>query len=214
MGKNKLKHFAELLGFANVYQSNPDYKGSWASTCFNNNLPIVLELACGKGEYTIGMARLNKHCNYIGIDIKGARIYTGAKQALQEPLTNVRFIRMLIDHLPDYFARDEVDEIWITFADPHTPKRSAKRRLTSQKFIDIYRKISKPNAIIHLKTDSDLLYEYTLEVIRECKLTLLYANDNIYTGALFDERLSIKTYYEGKHLMQGKAIKYIRFQLA
>lgn len=213
MGKNKLKHFAEMLGFDNVYQSNPGFKGRWRELCFANENPITLELACGKGEYTVGMAQRNADGNFIGIDIKGARIYTGAKQALTLPLLNVRFIRTQIDHLHEFFGTNEVDEIWITFADPHIPKRSAKRRLTSPKFISIYQQILKPGGTVNLKTDSDLLYEYTLEVIEELGLKIIYKNNDIYAGELYDERLSIKTYYENMHLAEGRTIKYIKYQL-
>jgi tRNA (guanine-N7-)-methyltransferase len=213
LGKNKLKHFAEMLVFDNVYQGNPGFKGHWREETFNNNHPITLELACGKGEYTTGMAERKFDGNYIGIDIKGARIYTGAKLALTKPLPNVRFIRAQIDHLPDYFDQQEIDEIWITFADPHIPKRSAKRRLTSPKFINIYRKFLKSGGTINLKTDSDLLYNYTLEIIEELKLNLIYHNNNIYAGELVDDRLSIKTFYESKHLADNRTIKYIKYQL-
>lgn len=202
-----------MLGFTNVYQTNPGFKGNWREKTFNNHYPITLELACGKGEYTVGMAQLNPEGNYIGVDIKGARIYTGAKIALTQPLINVRFIRSQIDHLHEYFDKDEVDEIWITFADPHLPNRSAKRRLTSPKFIDVYKQFLKPGGTINLKTDSDLLYDYTLEIIEELKLKLHYKNNDIYSGILYDERLKIKTFYEGKHLEKHKTIKYIKYSL-
>jgi tRNA (guanine-N7-)-methyltransferase len=213
LGKNKLKHFAEMLGFENVYQSNPGWKGKWRTACFQNDYPITLELACGKGEYTVGMAQRNEKGNFIGVDIKGARIYTGAKKALEIPLPNVRFIRTKVDHLHEYFAESEIDEIWITFADPHLPNSSAKRRLTSHKHIAVYKQILKPEGTINLKTDSDLLYSYTLKVIADMSLKVIYQNDDIYSTALYDERLNIKTYYENKHLAEGRTIKFIRFQL-
>lgn len=202
-----------MLGFENVYQSNPGFKGNWREQCFANENPITLELACGKGEYTVGMAQRNSNGNFIGVDIKGARIYTGAKQARTIPLPNVRFIRTQIDHLHEYFGANEVDEIWITFADPHTPDRSAKRRLTSPKYIAVYKQFLKPGGTINLKTDSDLLYNYSLEVIRELGLTILYQNNNIYSSELYDERLNIKTYYENMHLAEGCAIKYLKFKI-
>ncbi len=202
-----------MLGFANVYQSNPQFKGRWRQETFNNSFPITLELACGKGEYTVGMAQRNPNGNFIGVDIKGARIYTGAKSALTQSLNNVRFIRAQIDHLHDYFDKDEVDEIWITFADPHIPNRSAKRRLTSPKFLEVYKQILKPGGTINLKTDSALLYDYTLEVIQGLNLPLIYKNNDIYAGTLVDERLSIRTFYEGKHLADGRTIKYVKYQL-
>lgn len=213
MGKNKLKHFRELIDFPNVFQKEKSFKGKWQTEVFKNNFPVTLELACGKGEYAVGMAELNKEGNFIGCDIKGARIYTGAKKAIDKDLHNVCFLRMQIDHLPEYFDKDEVDEIWITFADPFLPASDAKRRLTAPKFIEVYKQVLKPEGTINLKTDSDALYHYTLQIISALKLTLIYKAEDIYANKLFDERLNIKTYYENKHLAVGKKIKYIKYKL-
>jgi tRNA (guanine-N7-)-methyltransferase len=212
VSKNKLKHFKEMLDFPNVFQKNTDHKGKW-NIEFKNSNPIILELGCGKGEYTIGMAEKDPNKNYIGIDIKGARIYTGAKYALNNKLDNVRFLRMQVDHLAEYFETNEVSEIWITFADPFLPESDAKRRLTSPKFLEVYNKVLKPKSTINLKTDSDELFQYTLEVIEELNLNLHYSNSDIYASELIDERLQIKTYYEKKHLLNHKTIKYVRYDL-
>ena len=178
MGKNKLKHFNEMLSFPNVLQYDKSKRGGWHQV-FGNSNPITLELACGKGEYTVGLAQLHPEKNYIGVDIKGARIYTGARRSLESGLNNVRFLRTQIDHLTGYFAQNEVDEIWITFPDPHLRLSLARQRLTSPKFIDIYRKILKPGGIVNLKTDDATLYNYTLDVIHEDKLTLLYSDEDV-----------------------------------
>jgi tRNA (guanine-N7-)-methyltransferase len=212
MGKNKLKHFAEMLSFPNVLQYDKTFRGKW-NEAFGNDHPITLELACGKGEYTVGLAQLFPERNHIGIDIKGARIYTGAKRALELGLNNVRFLRTQIDHLPEFFAESEVDEIWITFPDPHLRVSRARQRLTSPKFIDIYRTVLRAGGTVNLKTDSLSLYDYTLEVIDELKLLLQEKMDDVYANPDRDPRLNIRTYYEGLHLTQGKTIKYVRFAL-
>ncbi len=154
MGKNKLKHFQEMLSFPNVLQLDKSQRGIWNKR-FGNSNPISLELACGKGEYAVGLARLFPERNFVGVDIKGARIYTGAKRSLELGLNNVIFLRTQIDHLPEYFAPDEVDEIWITFPDPFSALSSAHRRLTSKKYIAVYQKIMKPGSTVHLKTDDE-----------------------------------------------------------
>jgi len=213
MGKNKLKHLEEMKDFPNVFQLDKRYKGKWKTEVFKNTNPITLELACGKGEYSVQLAEKNRDRNFIGIDIKGPRIYTGAKQAIDRKLDNVVFLRMLIDHLPDYFEAEEVDEIWITFPDPHSRKGKAKQRLTSSKFNAIYSKVLKPGGTIHLKTDDTGLYDFTLETVKESGHHLLYNDDDIYSGQLFDPVLSIKTYYEKMHLAEGKQIKYVKYRL-
>lgn len=210
MGKSKLKHFTEMLSFPNVLQQDKTHRGRW-HTAFANNHPITLELACGKGEYTVGLAQLHPHRNFIGIDIKGARIYTGARRALDLKLTNVLFLRTQIDHLSEYFAPQEVDEIWITFPDPHLRLGKARRRLTSPKFIDIYRSILKDGGMVNLKTDSDVLYHYTLDVIHQLGLPLHEKIDNVYAAPSRDPQLDIRTYYESIHLAAQKTIKYVRF---
>lgn len=211
MGKNKLKHFAEMLSFDNVLQFDKQQRGKWHER-FGNQNPITLELACGKGEYTVGLAERFPARNVIGIDIKGARIYTGAKRATELGLSNALFLRMQIDHLPDYFAPHEVGEIWITFPDPHLRVSKAKHRLTSPKYISIYKQVFRPEGIVNLKTDSDSLYDYTLETVDELKLTLLEHTNNVYAHA-HDPALDIQTYYERMHLANGKTIKYVRFAI-
>ncbi len=213
MGKNKLKHFAEMETFTNVFQKATAMKGKWNEAFFQNKNPITLELGCGKGEYSLALARLYPERNFIGIDIKGARIWRGAKTALEEGLKNVCFLRAQIDHLPEYFEPNSVDEIWLTFSDPHPPLHEAKKRLTSQKFISIYSQVLKQDGIIHLKTDSIILYEYTLEIIEELKLKTIYHSADIYSGELYDKILEAKTYYENIHLKLGKTIKYVKFGL-
>lgn len=220
MGKNKLQRFADIERFENVYEltdfqheEDQKPKGKWSTEVFKNGHSVILELACGKGEYTLELARKNPDCNYIGIDIKGARIWKGAKRALNEGLDNVRFLRIYIDHLDEYFAPDEVDEIWITFPDPY-PKNSKKnKRLSSPRFLELYKKVLKKDGIIHFKTDSDPLFNYTLQTIGKHNCKILDVEEDIYQNRPDDELLTIKTYYERKHLEQNKIIKYVRFQL-
>lgn len=219
MGKNKLKRFEDIDRFENVYEytdfeKNPTPKGKWHEEVFGNENPIVLELACGKAEYTIYMAERNPGKNYIGIDLKGNRIWKGARYALKNEMKHVRFIRMLIDHVPDYFEKGEVDEIWITFPDPHLRESRSKQRLTSPKFLGIYRRILKPGSKIHLKTDSDLLYDFTLETVDEEGCEIIKKVDDIYKEEPENELLTQKTFYEKQHLQAGKTIHYIAFRLS
>lgn len=204
MGKNKLRQFAELDTFHNVFQKDGSLKGKWSTEFFKNDHPIVLELACGKGEYTVNLSKKFPEKNFIGIDLKGNRLWTGAKMAIEEQINNVAFLRIQIEHLQSYFEHNEVDEIWITFPDPQPQVSREKKRLTSMRFLEVYRPILKENAIIHLKTDNDQLYEYTLEVIADNKLDLLANTNDVYNSALLDDVLQIKTYYERKYLSQGK----------
>ncbi|UKJ08103.1 tRNA (guanosine(46)-N7)-methyltransferase TrmB [Solitalea lacus] len=213
MGKNKLRQFAELDTFHNVFQKDSSLKGKWRSEFFKNECPVVLELACGKGEYTVNLARKFPDQNFIGVDLKGNRLWTGAKMAIEGKIENVGFLRIQIEHLQSYFEPGEVDEIWITFPDPQPQVSREKKRLTSMRFLDVYRPVLKENAIIHLKTDNDQLYEYTLEVINENKLTLLAHTNDVYNSELLNDVLSIKTYYERKYLSQGKNINYVKFSL-
>lgn len=224
--KNKLKRFEEVSGFPNVYEVDPasgalltnspgvvtDLKGRWSEAHFNNSNPVVLELACGKGDYTVALAQHHPEINFIGVDIKGARIWKGAKFALQNQITNAAFLRTRIEFIEHFFGPSEIAGIWITFPDPFEGK--ATRRLTSPPFLDRYRKIMKPGGIIHLKTDSTLLYEYTLDVIHHdprCKV--LYSNPDIYSGPLHFPDLEHKTFYENMHLEEGRKIKYLRFSI-
>ena len=220
MGKNKLAKFEEMKGFDNVYQAdynkvlNKDFylKGKWHQEVFNNNNPIVLELGCGKGEYTVGLAERYPDKNFIGVDIKGARIYKGAKAALEKGLQNVRFIRTRIDFILSFFASDEVSEIWLTFPDPQ-PKKY-KKRLSSSMFLNRYAQFLKSNAQIHLKTDNRLLYEYTKALAEVNKFEIIYACADVYANnKLPEEVLSIQTFYEKQFLAENKNIHYLNFIL-
>jgi tRNA (guanine-N7-)-methyltransferase len=213
LGRPKLEKFAELALIPSVYQRDSCMKGKWGSEHFNNDHPIVLELACGKGDYTRGMATLFPEKNFIGVDIKGNRLWTAARLAEEGDLNNVAFIREQIDHLADYFEPGEVSEIWITFPDPFPRKREIKKRLTSPKFLDVYRKIVLPGTKINLKTDSDGLYEYTLEVITEQNLEVVKNYPDIYAAGVTHEVHGIQTYYEKMHLKEGRTIKYLCFLL-
>jgi tRNA (guanine-N7-)-methyltransferase len=224
--KNKLKKFAEVASFPNVYEnfdprepeltgqhSEPvELKGKWAVHHFKNDHPITLELACGGGEYTIDLARRFPHRNFIGVDIKGARIWKGAKKALENQLHNAAFLRTRIEQIAFFFDPGEIDEIWITFPDPYLKKSKKNKRLTSARFIREYRKIVKQDGLIHLKTDEPNLYQFTLETLlddSQCKIH--YHNPDIYASTLIIPELEIKTYYEKMHLELGKSIKYIQF---
>ena len=182
MGKDKLRRWKEIKTFNNVIENefgaDCEFKGKWNSLFFKNDNPIVLELGCGKGEYTVGLANRNKNKNYIGVDIKGARIYIGAKEAYTKKLGNVGFLRTRIDFIDRCFEQNEVDEIWLTFSDPQ-PKKPRKR-LTSPLFIERYRNFLKPKGLVHLKTDNSLLYEYSIEEINEKNYPLLYSSSDIY----------------------------------
>lgn len=218
MAKNKLQKFEDVARFHNVfeytdYTDRPKPVGRWHSDVFNNKNPITLELACGKAEYTVQLARRNPDCNYIGIDKKGWRIWTGAKTALEENLVNTHFMRIFIDHLEEYFAPGEVEEIWIVFPDPFLRESRESNRLTSPKFLEIYQNILKPGSVIHLKTDSPELFSYTLDVIKQERCRLLDRCDDIYRERSDDELLTIKTFYEERHLHEGRTIRYVSFQL-
>ena len=218
MAKNKLQRFNEIRNFNNVIEINYDdifnnkKAGCWQKDIFKNNNPIVLELACGKGEYTIGLAKKNPNKNYIGIDIKGERIWKGAKDAIDLNLDNVRFLRTRIEHLNLVFSENEVSEIWITFPDPFLKKSKSRKRLTSLRFLEIYKQILSKKSFIHLKTDSQELYEYTLDVLVKNKLRIL-ENLNDITKNKKIRDLDIKTYYEKKFNLMGKSITYIKFML-
>jgi len=226
MGKGKLQKFAELDTFPNVFQNRNDhqvilenakkkqvdYRGKWAAKYFKNSHPIILELACGKGDYAIGLGRLYKDINFIGIDIKGARIWRGAKTALEASMNHVCFIRSQIDFLDQLFDANEIDAIWITFPDPYPSRSKARKRLSSISFLNRYRKILKPGGLIHLKTDSDLLYRYTLESIKEAGAYIVHQIDDIYALNNIPEILAIQTYYEKMHLKNGLPIHYVSFR--
>ena len=220
MGKNKLQRFAEIGEFENVleltdFQENDREKprGRWRNSVFGNFNQLVVELACGKGEYTLELARRNPGINYTGVDIKGARIWKGAKRALEDKLENVRFLRIYIDHLDEYFGKGEVDEIWITFPDPYPRKSKRSKRLSSAKFLRIYQNVLKKDGIIHFKTDSNKLFRYTLQSLEQNGCEILDSVDNVHEDRPNDPLLSIKTYYEKMHLEEGRIIKYVKFKL-
>ncbi|MBW4888095.1 tRNA (guanosine(46)-N7)-methyltransferase TrmB [Mucilaginibacter sp. HMF5004] len=213
MGKDKIRRFAEIADFANVLQldEGKPMKGQWANNFFKNDKPVVLELACGKGEYTVNMARLFPDKNFIGIDYKGNRIWRGAKTAIEDGISNVAFLRIQIETLLDYFAPGEVEEIWITFPDPQPQISREKKRLTSKRFLDMYKIVLQPNGVVHLKTDNDGLHAYTVEKIAEYGLNKHIQTEDLYHSAFVTEVLSIKTYYEGKYLAHNKNINYVKF---
>lgn len=213
MGKDKLRRFAEIETFANVYQleEGQALKGSWGKTHFKNDNPVVLELACGKGEYTVNLATLFPDKNFIGVDYKGNRIWRGAKTAIEEGIANVAFLRIQIENLLDYFDSYEIDEIWITFPDPQPQISREKKRLTFPAFLNRYKTVLKPGGKVNLKTDNDQLYAYTCEKVAELGLVVHKNTDHLYTSDLVDEVLSIKTYYEKKYLLHDKNINYIQF---
>ncbi|MBK7406627.1 MAG: tRNA (guanosine(46)-N7)-methyltransferase TrmB [Saprospirales bacterium] len=223
--RNKLEKFSELLTFPNVFENfsfkDPqltgidgepiDLKGHWNERHFGADHPITLELACGGGEYTLGLARMYPQRHFIGVDIKGARIWKGARKALAEKLDNAAFLRTRIELISQFFGPGEISEIWITFADPFL--NSPNRRLTAPIFLEAYKKILQPGGLIHLKTDDPTLYEYTLEVLAtRSDFQLLYHDDDIYAKPLPMQELELKTTYEKMHLEVGRRIKYVRFE--
>ena len=226
MGKNKLAHFAEIGSFKHVFEpgskeglsGESDLQGSWPSF-FGNDHPIILELGCGKGEYTVEMARMYPDKNFIGVDIKGARIWRGAKTIEEEKTPNAAFLRTKIEFIATFFAKDEVSEIWLTFSDPQLKDGREKHRLTHPRFLKIYRKIVKPEGLVHLKTDSRFLADYTLVILKSENIVPdtiandVYGTDWKLLNKKEQKHLAIKTFYEQKFLGEGKLINYIRFKL-
>ena len=212
MGQKKLVRFEAISKYKNVLQYPQNIKGKW-DTVFNNKNPITLELACGKGEYSVNLGRENKDKNYLGVDIKGNRIYIGAKQALAENLGNVAFLRTHILQITDYFEQGDIEAIWIVFADPFLGESREKNRLTHPRFLYRYQKIMKPGGIINLKTDSKELYDYTLEVIQETNCTIVENIADIYGKGKANGPLAIQTFYEQMHLANGRSIYYLAFTL-
>ena len=212
MGHKKLIRFQAIDTYANVLQYPENMKGNW-HTFFKNGNPVTLELACGKGEYSVNLGRQHKDQNYIGVDIKGNRIYNGAKTSLTEGLTNVGFLRIHIGQITDYFAAGEVSDIWIIFPDPFLRKGKDKNRLTHPRFLKAYQQILGPGGRINLKTDSRELYEYTQEVVAEQGCTVHEDLADIYGKGLANGPLAIQTYYEKKHLAEGRTIYFISFSL-
>lgn len=222
--RSKLEKFAANLAFPNVFENMDfdepklrkglnqyvDFWNTWKVDYFKNNSPLILELACGRGEYSLGMARMFPERNYIGVDIKGARIWKGASTALNEGLNQIAFMRTKIELLDKFFGEAEVDEIWITFPDPFPRPSKSNKRLTSEHYLQLYTRILKPNASLHLKTDDPGLYAFSLETIKaHPAFELIYHDDDIYAKPLVTPELEIKTYYERMHLQAGKTIKYI-----
>src|SRR5436190_6039643 len=212
MGQKKLIRFEELKAFPNVLQYPVGMAGSW-NGFFKNTHPIILELACGKGEYAVGLAKLFPGKNFIGIDLKGNRIWVGAKKALQQNLTNAAFLRTQIDQVCDYFSKSEVEAIWITFPDPQLRRSKAKKRLTHPKFLRLYQQFLIPGGLIHLKTDSPDLYKFTRTVVELYDCTLHNDYENVYKEAGIAEELRIKTHYESLDIAGSNRIHYICFSL-
>lgn len=220
--KNKLKRFRENETFGNVLQPSREdamagkfeLKGKWKTDFFKNDKPIVLELGCGKGEYTIGMAERYPQNNYIGIDIKGARFWRGAKTAVEGGLDNVAFLRTQIELIEHFFAEGEVAEIWITFPDPQIKYKRTKHRLTNTEFLQRYKKILEPGGVVNLKTDSEFMHGYTLGLLHGEGHQVLYANHNVYRNEGAPEIVTtIQTFYEQQYLEHNKAITYIKFRI-
>lgn len=219
MGKNKLKKFAEMASYAHVFQADFEdlkaepfgMKGKWRELFFQNDHPIVLELGCGKGEYTVGLAQLYPHKNFIGIDIKGARMHTGATRARELELTNVAFIRTRIELINAFFEADEVDEIWVTFPDPQMKKMS--KRLVGTAMLKRYAGFLRSGGKVHLKTDSHFLFTYTCEMLAANHIEPLVCLNDLYHSDYRDPILAIQTYYESKWLGHGLAIKYVQWSL-
>ena len=220
--KNKQKRFRENETFHNVYQPTREelvdatysLKGKWKSDVFKNDNPLVLELGCGKGEYTIGLSKRYPDKNFIGIDIKGARFWRGAKTAIEEDIPNAAFIRTQIELIDHVFAENEVDEIWITFPDPQIKYQRTKHRMTNLKFLERYEKVLKPDGLMHLKTDSEFMHGYTLGLLHGAGHEVLYANHNVYKlEGSPKEVTEIQTFYESQYLEKDKAITYIRFKI-
>lgn len=219
MGKGKLAKFADMRTYPHVFEPQGSFRedvpfemrGCWNSSFFHNEGPIVLELGCGHGEYTVGLANLFPDKNFIGVDIKGARMWTGAKQSFEAGMKNVAFLRTVIELIDRFFSPGEVSEIWITFPDPQMKK--ATKRLTSTFFMERYRRILKPGGKIHLKTDSNFLFTYTCAMVDHNRLPVEFRTDDLYASGDADHILSIKTHYEQQWLERGKSIKYIVFNL-
>jgi tRNA (guanine-N7-)-methyltransferase len=221
VGKNKLARWNEFGTFdkviqpqiGDVFSKDHPGKGRWKKDIFKNENPVILELGCGKGEYTLGLATRFPDNNYIGIDIKGARMWRGAKTANDQKLSNVAFLRTRIEFINSFFSADEVDEIWITFPDPHPGGRNSNKRLTSPWFLNIYRLFLKNKGLVHLKTDNTELFNYTEKIVSNNKLETIFASSDLYSENLSDDVLSIRTHYENIFLNEGLKIYYLSFRL-
>ncbi|MDR2039474.1 MAG: tRNA (guanosine(46)-N7)-methyltransferase TrmB [Bacteroidales bacterium] len=221
MAKNKLKRFVEMATYPNViepafeevFRTDFRLKGKWGKEIFRNDHPVVLELGCGKGEYTVALARKYPDKNFIGVDIKGSRMWVGATDALQNQLENVAFLRTRIEFINSSFAENEVSEIWITFPDPQPQQSRINKRLTSARFLNSYRHLLQPSGIVHLKTDSDSLFEYTSRVVAFNELPVIVQTDDLYHSGYTDDILSVQTHYEKIFMGKGFSIKYLKFVL-
>lgn len=220
--KNKLKRFKENESFENVFQPSREellakefaLRGKWNRDFFKNDNPLILELGCGKGEYSVGLAKRFPEKNFVGIDIKGARFWRGAKTAVEDRMSNVAFVRAQIELIDHLFAENEVDEIWITFPDPQIKYKRTKHRMTNASFLDLYKRILKPDGVVNLKTDSEFMHGYTLGLLHGLGHEVLYANHNIYRNAGAPAEVTeIQTFYEKQYLQIDKAITYIRFKI-
>ena len=212
MGQKKLVRFEELKSFSNVLQFPENMKGQWKSH-FQNDHPVTLELACGKGEYTVDLAKLYPQRNFIGVDLKGNRIWVGAKKALRENIANAAFLRTQIEQIDQYFDKNEVNEIWITFPDPQLRVSKAKKRLTHPRFLRLYKQVIVPGGPIHLKTDSPVLYQFTKRVIEMYNCTTERHTEDLYSENEITDELRIKTYYESLDIAKSSRIYYLRFSL-
>jgi tRNA (guanine-N7-)-methyltransferase len=220
MAKRKLQRFAENLTFPHVFQPKLTYppaddgmKGKWNDTFFRNQNSIVLELGCGRGEYTVELAKKFPQKNFIGIDWKGARLWRGAKTVHEERMPNVAFLRIQIQNIESFFSQNEISEIWITFPDPQPQKTRERKRLTSEFFLNKYKNILKPDGIIHLKTDNEGFYNFTLQTLKDFNLPVHISTDNLYESSFVDEVLSIKTTYEKIFTAQGAQSRYVKFSV-
>jgi len=221
LGKNKLKKFEELHqmervfqpAFEDVFRKDHILKGKWKKKVFQNDHPLVLELGCGKGEYTVGLAKRYPENNFIGVDIKGNRIWKGAREANEDQLLNAAFLRTRIEMIDSFFEKDEVSEIWLTFPDPQLKKRRKKKRLSGVKFLTLYQKFLVNNGQIHLKTDNSVLYHFTYDLARFNNLDIQIATDDLYHSGMANDILSIKTFYEKQFLAEGLNIHYLKFSL-
>ncbi len=214
MGKDKLRKFAEFLSFNNCFSFPFELKGKWNELYFKNSNPIVVELGCGKGEYSVNLAAAFSNKNFIGIDLKSNRMWKGALQAIENKITNVAFVRLIIDKISQIFNGSEIDEIWITFPDPFPKDRHAKHRLTHPRFLKQYLQVLKPNGVVNFKTDDDDLFAFTLNVLQQTNTTPLFVEHNVYTSQTVPDYVkNIKTHYEKLFYAKGRTIKYMQFHL-
>ncbi|WP_422353968.1 tRNA (guanosine(46)-N7)-methyltransferase TrmB [Roseivirga pacifica] len=219
MGRSKLKRFAENLERENILQDEkPNFdklKGNWNKEHFKNDLPLIVELGCGKGEYSVGLAERFPQNNFIGVDVKGDRLWVGSTEAMEKGIDTVAFLRAQIQQIDTFFNENEVSEFWITFPDPRPKKRDVKRRLTSPRFLEMYKKLLKPEGIVNFKTDNTALFEYTLETLQERKdIKDLKFTFDLYNSDLQEYTFGIKTTFEKKYLEKGVEIKYMQFKFA